>query len=565
MINDEEETEISNENSYYIINPNSEEYKTVEFHLKSSISGEVHIEKVISVKNILTYNQFEFLSNTHLWSYGWYNLKGYDYEKSMKEFREKSFNIPPCGAHFLVGSIFDISNSTEVQSVFVLCKIIIGKSFCKIKTEGEKETPPLNLEPPYESYMYCSLEQSAKSQKTSWSMTKPYSYYIKNKNFIEPLYTVFFTRIDDSFSSVKCKYMCVQCKNKEATFYCQNCVNYYCSECINLVHLINTSESNIKNVFQHKDIVKINNITRPGFCCYHPENESEYYCDECKKCICGYCKFKGSHSKGQQSQHNTEDLYKTLDKTINNYTAWDDNKKNGVISLKKIKDMIINIDQKMIQSQNEIDKDFEIHKKTMNENSKICKNEVFEFISNLREIKRNMLYFHKYFKERENFLKENKNYSELSFIWSIHEEIINEYFKNFEELKKVDLTKYSEKLTINFPFISISKENFGFNKMKVQTEINNKRNVQKNDGFQQRQKDENYNIIDKTRELMIKLRKLRKKNFEKIAEEKIKEKIINENMILRKENDEFESIEKDTNLDENNTTINTNIELRKNI
>ena len=66
MINDEEETEISNENSYYIINPNSEEYKTVEFHLKSSISGEVHIEKVISVKNILTYNQFEFLSNTHL-------------------------------------------------------------------------------------------------------------------------------------------------------------------------------------------------------------------------------------------------------------------------------------------------------------------------------------------------------------------------------------------------------------------------------------------------------------------------------------------------------------------
>jgi hypothetical protein len=64
---------------------------------------------------------------------------------------------------------------------------------------------------------------------------------------------------------------------------------------------------------------------------------------------------------------------------------------------------------------------------------------------------------------------------------------------------------------------------------------------------------------------MIKLRKLRKKNFEKIADEKVKEKIINENMILRKENDEFESIEKDTNLDENNTTINTNIELRKNI
>jgi hypothetical protein len=103
---------------------------------------------------------------------------------------------------------------------------------------------------------------------------------------------------------------------------------------MNLVHLVNTNESNIKNVFQHKDYVKITNTTRPGFCCYHPENESEYYCDDCKKCICGYCKFKGSHSKGQQSQHNTEDLYITFTKTMNNYTAWDDNKKNGVISLK---------------------------------------------------------------------------------------------------------------------------------------------------------------------------------------------------------------------------------------
>jgi hypothetical protein len=532
----------------------------VEFHLKSSISGEIHIEKIVSVKNILTYNQFEFLSKCHLWSYGWYNLKGYDYEKSMKEFREKSFNIPPCGAHFFVGSIFDISNSTEVQSVFVLCKIIIGKSFCKIKSEGEKETPPLNLELPYESYMYCTLEQSAKSQKTSWSMTKPYSYYIKNKNFIEPLYTVFFTRID-SFSNIKSKYMCVQCKTKEAIYYCQNCVNYYCSDCMNLIHLNNTSENNnIKNVFQHKDFIKINNTTRPGFCCYHPQNESEYYCDDCKTCICGYCKFKGSHCKGQQSQHNTEDIYLTFNKTNNNYPDWEEKKKIGVSTIKKIKEMIISIDQKMIQHRNEIDKTFEDHRNTMNENSKFCKNEIFEFISNLREIKRNIIYFHKYFKEREKFLKENKNYSELSFIWSIHQEIINEYLINFEELKKIDLSKYSEKLKINFPFVTISKENFGFNKMKVQTEINNKRNVQKNDGFQQRQKDENYNIIDKTRALMIKLRKLRKENFEKIAEEKIKEKIQNEKMVLRREKEEFENIEdeKDSNLEDNNTTINSN-------
>ena len=107
---------IVKENLSYTLNPNSDEWKTVEFHLKSSIPTEVQINRIVSVKNILTYNQFEILSANNLWSYGWYNLKGSDYEFKMKEMREKTFHIPPIGVNFRVGAIFDQSNSSEVET-----------------------------------------------------------------------------------------------------------------------------------------------------------------------------------------------------------------------------------------------------------------------------------------------------------------------------------------------------------------------------------------------------------------------------------------------------------------
>ncbi len=559
MINTEEQNSISNENLRYEITENSDEWKMVEFHLKSSISFEIKIDKIISVKNTLTYNQFESLSSTHLWSYGWYNLKGEDYETSMKEMREKSFKIPENGANFKVGAIFDSSNSNEVQSVYVLCKIIIGKSFCRIKQEGEKETPPIELEPPYESYMYCCPEQSAKSQKMSWSMTKPYSYYIKNKNYIEPLYTVFFTHIDSFLINMKSKYMCAQCKIKEAIFYCPYCINYYCNECKNLIHYGNVTENNVKNVFQHKDFVKLQYTTRPGKCSVHHDRDSEYFCEECKRAICGYCRFKGGHSKGLQSQHQLEDIYLTFAKTNNQNQDYENEKKNCITSVKKITDHIKTIGEKMQSHQNEINKDFDDHKKNMQELAKLAKIEVFEYISHLREIKRNILYFREYFTEREKYLLENKNYPELAFIWSIHEEIINEYLNNMDELRKIDLGKLSDKLLVNMPNVLISKESFGFNKTKIQTEVDNKRNIQKNDGFEQRQKDENYTILEKTRNLILKIREKRRLEREQIVNEKIKEDEINDKRFRNS------SIEEDKSVSENTDNNNTEEEVTTNL
>ena len=534
MINEDNQSQSKEalENQRYEIFQNSDEWKTVEFHLKSSIASEVKIDKIISVKNTLTFNKFESLANSHLWAYGWYNLKGDDYDIQMKKMREHSFELPPHGANFKVGAIFDSSNSYEVQSVYVLCKIIIGKSFCKLKQEGEKESPPLKLDEPYESYVYCSPEQSAKSQKMSWSMTKPYSYYINKKSHIEPLYAVFFTHIDSFLTNMKSKYMCVQCKLKEAKFYCQRCVNYYCEDCNKLVHIgNNVTENNYKSMLNHEECYEIKITTRPGKCCKHPERDAEFYCEDCKRTICGYCRFKGAHSKGLQSQHQVEDIYNSFTKIINqnqNTDIYDEKKKFGYGNIKKITDQIKIIEKKMDQHKsNDIDRAYNEKKKEMKEKSFEAKKKVFNYIQALREIKRNLLYFREYFTDREKFASEQKNYPELAFLWSVHKEVIQEYLNYMEEMRKEDLSKMSNEVEITMPNVIITNETFGFNKTKVQTEISNKRNMTKNDGFEQKQKDENYSIIEKTRNLILELRKRKKENMMKA--DKKKEALLNQN------------------------------------
>ena len=481
MINEDIQTQSKEalENQRYEINENSDEWKTVEFHLKSSIASEVKIDRIVSVKNIITFNQFETLANSHLWAYGWYNLKGDDYDILMKKMREKSFDLPPCGANFKVGAIFDSSNSYEVQPVYILCKIIIGNSFCKLKQEGEKEMPPVKLDEPYESYVYCSPEQSAKSQKMSWSMTKPYSYYINKKNHIQPLYAVFFTHVDSYLTNMKSKFMCVQCKIKEAKSYCQKCVNYFCDECEKLIHGTNVTDSNPKDEFNHKKYnIEVQPNNRPGKCSIHPERDAEYYCEDCRRTICGYCRFKGAHNKGLQSQHHLEDIYVNFN----------------------------NITKDQTQAKEEEKK------------AKQQKLKIFEHIQALREIKRNLLYFKVYFTEREKYLLEQKNYPELAFVLSIHKEVIKEYLLYMEEIRKEDLSKIANEIDVTLPNFLITNESFGYNKARVQTEISNKRNTTKNDGFEEDQKDENYTIIEKTRNLIIGLRKKMKEKQMQQAE-----------------------------------------------
>jgi hypothetical protein len=287
----------------------------------------------------------------------------------------------------------------------------------------------------------------------------------------------------------------------------------------------NASENNYKGILTHDKLEEIVKTTRPGKCSIHPERDAEFYCEDCKRTICGYCRFKGAHNKGLQSQHQVDDIYLALDKTVtqNQNTDYEDKKRLGYTNIRKITEQIKNIESKMdFHKTNDIDRAYTDKKKIINEKSVNAKKKVFNYIQALREIKRNLIYFKNYFTEREKYLLEQKNYPELAFVWSVHKEVIQEYLLYMEEMKKEDLSNIANEIEVGIPNVIITNETFGFNKAKVQTEISNKRNTTKNDGFEKKQKDENYTIIEKTRNLIAELRRMRKENMERNEKKKIK-------------------------------------------
>ena len=196
---------------------------------------------------------------------------------------------------------------------------------------------------------------------------------------------------------------------------------------------------------------------------------------------------------------------------------------------------------------NDIERAYSDKKKNIKEKSFQAKKKVFNYIQALREIKRNLLYFKEYFTDREKFAEEQKNISELAFVWSVHKEIIQEYLMYMEEMRKEDLSKISNEIEVTMPNVIITNESFGFNKTKVQTEISNKRSTTKNDGFEQKQKDENYSIIEKTRNLILDLRKRKKEIMMKVEKKK-------DNFFNQFEEYNGDNIDNDN---ENDTTVNT--------
>ena len=211
------------------------------------------------------------------------------------------------------------------------------------------------------------------------------------------------------------------------------------------------------------------------------------------------------------------------------------------------------MDKKMDENENDIEKDFNGRKSDMDKKSKEAKLKVFQYIQTLREIKRNLLYFKEYFTDREKYLEEQKNYPELAFVWSVHKEIINEYLSYMEDMKKEDLSKIANEIDVTMPNIIINNETFGFNKAKVQIETSNKRNTTKNDGFEQKQKDENYSIIEKTRNLITDLRK-------KMKNDNKKQQQLNESIKKVKKKDNNDSIE--DNINDEATTVHTALEIQ---
>lgn len=115
----------------------SEEWRFVEFHLKSSVTFDVEIKKIATIFNQHMHIMFEKKSKGKLTTYAWLSMNTIeDNKNSLSKVRQRGFEIPSEGMEFVTGNIFgeDVNeeNNNQEDSVFILCKLIVGRSLCKI-------------------------------------------------------------------------------------------------------------------------------------------------------------------------------------------------------------------------------------------------------------------------------------------------------------------------------------------------------------------------------------------------------------------------------------------------
>ena len=104
---------------------------------------------------------------------------------------------------------------------------------------------------------------------------------------------------------------CSSCdENKPATCYCFVCQNFLCAACFEAHQRLKTTRGHrnilVENL-QAQDVQEL--IRRPVMCSqqYHEDQTLEYYCEECKVCICHKC------SVVSHNRHSMVDMQKAAD------------------------------------------------------------------------------------------------------------------------------------------------------------------------------------------------------------------------------------------------------------
>jgi hypothetical protein len=452
----------------------SEDWRFVEFHLKSSISSEVEIQKIGIIPNQHMMINFEKRTKNKLYTYAWKNFRTQDDKNSITKLRSRGFEVPKDGMDFIVGSLYD-ENSDEAmegESTYILCKIIIGRSYCKIireKDENSKyamENAFKNNKPAgYDSILFCPSDaNSNKSTKMGWGITKSFRYRIYDSVNILPIYWVQFNHIDITSPVYSTKHMCGECQYKEADFYCYNCEDYICSPCYDNIHGDNTNDKNIKNIFDHEK-EPLKSKIKTGKCVSCLDKDVEFYCNNCKITICSYCRIIGSHSKGEAAFHVLEEIgtaYKRLIPDNLEIIKISENRKNQAQdTLKSIKEQIRQIKEtNFINAQKEIKKAYEEEIQYLQAKSTECMLSHLSLMNELIVIKDMINWLDKYFIDRENYLKESNNKAEFIWVWNHHNKMIQEIINNksFVNLqsrfnaKEFEIPKMNELIINHFHF-----------------------------------------------------------------------------------------------------------------
>ena len=280
------------------IDPNSEEFQEIQFHFNtifndvsrgsgSSEQKSYGIESAFPLRNQYISLNFEKREMNEITSYGWYNSKLNDekkYEESMYKLRLKGLDKID----------FDINVSPQTNediNDIIICKFIIGECYISFQDkEVEEEIEEL-------AEKYDTIVKIVEGKSKKYRVLKPEN--------VELLYLVKLKTSSFDLKTIQCSFS-NNCKLNEqggdsATaqekkiYYCLLCDNYLCYR----DHLAYHQDQILFGEFGVENCEKKDILTNyQGECenkSVHQKNEViEFFCRECNKGICSYCRFYSS-------------------------------------------------------------------------------------------------------------------------------------------------------------------------------------------------------------------------------------------------------------------------------
>ena len=413
---------------------NFSDYHFIEYYLKAAFGFKIptQILAIHNVKNEDLLNQIEDKPKFMEWTYGWCQLKPSDYPEKIGIFKTKGYIDK--NKLFIVGSIPPQILGTFGNDLFFLfCKIIIGHSLAikadkvKDKKLNEKKIPNY-----YNSYKLLTPENmiiQLNPKDISLTKGQMFQYEILKQAYICPLYVIKIQQIKENIQRDLDNYYCCKCRQKEAEVFCLICESYYDKECYNIKH-----KPKGKNELFHGEYQELTHKQKQGFCSEHEDKEAEYYCLTCKKPICSRCKITVNGISLAHSKHFVKDIFLAYDEEIPNFFYANEIRSRCVKQLKKIKQTVKSLIEKQISIEKEIDHEFRDENDSIQSLTKEAKLKHFSVIAELNEMKKHLINMDSYFHKCKKTMLNANLKQEAIWVKDNYEEIINDMFKNFNEI-----------------------------------------------------------------------------------------------------------------------------------
>lgn len=292
--------------------PNSQEYAEMQFlfntlfnessvRINSNDLSVYEIEKAYSIKNLYVSLNFEKREKSEVSTYGWFespnkdNMEDRKIDEQVMNFRTKDFE--------LINNEIKVSAPTTKDSdryLIIICKFIVGKNDIIFQDEEISKEDKIKYKENYDTIVRI-INKPNNKQNT-------HNYNVLREENIELLYLIKAKKGEFQSQLIECSKL--NCPNNELInepnkkelggdknmYYCLLKEDYLCETCHNEYHQSEIKYGNFEvNRCEQKSWLNL-----PGECPnkeFHPNKKSfdvEYFCTDCLKGICSYCKVYGS-------------------------------------------------------------------------------------------------------------------------------------------------------------------------------------------------------------------------------------------------------------------------------